>query len=117
MKTIDLIRGAAMSLAAAGILLPQAPVLAQQTPTTARVATKADSKLAADVVIVNGAFSGRVVDHTGAPLKNQEVFVKQGDKEVARVKTDDKGVFSAANVRPGNYIASSGNTAGNFRVW
>lgn len=117
MKTFDLIRGAAMSLAAAGLLLPQGRVFAQETPSQPRVVAKADSKLAVDVVLVEGAFTGRVVDHTGTPLKNKEVVVKQGTKEVARVTTNEKGIFSAPNVRAGNYIVGSGNTAGNFRVW
>ncbi len=117
MTTIGLIRGAAMSLAALGIALPQAQVLAQSGQPTTRVVTKADTKLAADVVLIDGAFTGRVVDHTGTPLKGKQVVVKQGDKEIARVSTNEKGVFSVPKVRPGNYVAQTDNTVGNFRVW
>ena len=44
MTTIGLIRGAALSLAALGIVLPQAPVLAQQGTPSARIVAKSDSK-------------------------------------------------------------------------
>ncbi len=117
MKPIGLIRGAAFSLAAMGIVLPQAPILAQDGGSAPRIIVKADSKLAADVVLTEGAFAGRVVDHTGKPLSGRQVVVKQGDKEVAKATTNDKGVFAIANVRPGNYTAESGNTIGTFRVW
>lgn len=117
MKTTTLIRGAALSLAAMGMLVPQAPVFAQPGKSTATIVAKSDAKLAADVVLLNGAFTGRVVDHTGTALKNREVVVKQGDKVVAKTVTNEKGVFSVENVRPGNYTASAGNTQGTFRVW
>jgi len=117
MKTTDLVRGAAMCLAALGMMVPQTPAWAQSgQPATALVA-KSGAKLAADVVLIEGAFTGRVVDHTGTPLKNREVVVKQGTKEVAKATTNDKGIFSVANVRPGTYTATSGNTGGDFRVW
>lgn len=116
MKVFGLVRGAAAALAMVGILLPQSSVLAQ-TGTAQPVVAKADAKLAADVKMLDGAFTGRVVDHQGTPLKGQAVVIKQGGKEVARASTDEKGVFSVKNVRPGNYTASTGNTEGNFRVW
>lgn len=118
MKYFGLVRGAAVSLAALGMVAPQAQVYAQQgSNTNAPVVVKSDAKLAADVVLIEGSFAGRVVDHSGTPLVDREVVVKQGDKEVARVTTNEKGVFTVKNVKPGNYIASSGNTDGNFRVW
>lgn len=117
MKFSGLVRGAAVSLAALGMVMPQTQVFAQQGETKAPVVVKNDAKLAADVVLVEGNFTGRVVDHTGTPLVNREVVVKQAGKEVARVSTNEKGVFSVKNAKPGNYIASSGNTDGNFRVW
>ena len=117
MKTTDLVRGAAMSLAALGLMMPQTPAMAQSgRPASGNVA-KSEAKLAADIVLIQGSMNGRVVDHTGTPLKNREVVLKQGDKEVAKTTTNDKGVFTVANVRPGNYTATAGNTSGNFRVW
>lgn len=117
MKFFGLVRGAAVGLAALGMVTPQTQVFAQQGETKAPVTVKSDAKLAADVVLSEGNFAGRVVDHSGTPLVNKEVVVKQGGKEVARVTTNEKGVFTVKNVKPGNYVASSGNTDGNFRVW
>lgn len=117
MKFFGLVRGAAVSLAALGMATPQTQVFAQSGETKAPVVVKNDAKLAADVVLVEGNFTGRVVDHSGTPLVNREVVVKQSGKEVARVTTNEKGVFSVKNVKPGNYLASSGNTDGSFRVW
>ena len=67
--------------------------------------------------MINGSFTGRVVDHTGKPLAKREVVVRQGEKEVGRAQTNEKGVFTVADVRPGNYTATAGNTTGTFRVW
>ena len=92
MKSLGLIRAAAASLAAVGVLCPQLPAMAQSGAPQTRVVVKADAKLAADIV-------------------------KQGDKQVAKVKTDDKGVFNVKNLRPGTYTATAENTVGNFRVW
>ncbi|HUQ72620.1 MAG TPA: carboxypeptidase-like regulatory domain-containing protein [Planctomycetaceae bacterium] len=117
MKSLGLIRAAAASLAAVGVLCPQLPALAQSGAPQTRVVAKADAKLAADIVMQEGQFAGRVVDHQGTPQQNREVLVKQGDKQVAKVKTDDKGVFNVKNLRPGTYTATAENTVGNFRVW
>lgn len=117
MRTIDLLRGAALTLASLGIVLPQAPLLAQDGAARPQLSEKSDRQLAADVTLLEGAFSGRVVDKTGAPQKNKEVVIRQGEKEVARVTTNEKGVFAAPNLRPGNYTAQAENTVGNFRVW
>lgn len=117
MKTTNLVRGAAMSLAALGLMIPQTPALAQSGKPGVSLVSKSDAKLAADVVLIQGALTGRVVDHTGTPLKNREVVVKQGEKEIAKAMTNEKGIFTVANVRPGTYTATAGNTGGNFRVW
>ena len=118
MKGIRLVKGAAATLAALGLLLPPTPVRAQDGASVAKpAASKADAKLAADIVLQKGEFAGRVVDHQGAPLAGREVTVKQGQKEIAKATTDKNGVFSIRNVKPGNYVASAGNTTGNFRVW
>ena len=117
MKSRRLVRAAAASLSAVGILFPQLPAMAQSGAPQARIVAKSDAKLAADIVMQEGAFTGRVVDHQGAPQTNREVLVKQGDKSVAKVKTDDKGQFRVKNLRPGTYTATAENTVGNFRVW
>jgi hypothetical protein len=115
MKGIRLVQGAATALAALGLLLP--PTLASAQDGKAPVVSKSNSKLAADVVMQQGAFAGRVVDHQGGTLPGREVVVKQGDKEIAKAVTDKNGVFSVKNLKPGNYTASAGKTVGSFRVW
>lgn len=115
MKGIRLVQGAAAALAALGLLFPPTPVRADTgTPLALK---KSDAKLAADVVMQKGEFAGRVVDHQGNPLPGREVVVYEGKKEIARVTTDSKGIFSVKGLKPGNYLAASGNTIGNFRVW
>jgi len=115
MKGIRLVQGAATALAALGLLLPPTAVRADDSNKV--VTAKSDARLAADVVMQKGQFAGRVVDHTGTPLAGREVVVREGNKEVAKATTDKNGVFSVPNLKPGNYTATSGNTAGNFRVW
>ena len=118
MKGIRLVQGAAVALAALGLLLPPTVVRADQGNSTEKVTfTKSNAVLAADVVLQKGEFAGRVVDHQGTPLAGQEVIVREGKKEVAKGTTNDKGVFSIKNLKPGNYTATSGNTTGSFRVW
>ncbi len=65
----------------------------------------------------DGVFTGRVVDHTGAPAREAEVVVRQGEKVVATVKTDDQGTFAVSGLRGGLYDVSSGKTSGQYRVW
>jgi hypothetical protein len=115
MKGMRFVRGAAISLAALGLILP--PSASADTETKPTAVVRPAKSLAADVVLQEGAFAGRVVDHTGTPLAGHDVIVKQGDKQVAIVKTNDKGVFSVPAVRPGTYTATSGKTVGTFRVW
>lgn len=113
MKGFGLVQGAAAALAAFGLMLPPSQVSAQD----GRPAATSQAKLAADVVLLEGAFAGRVVDHTGSPLADRQVVVKQGNKEVARVATNKDGIFAVKDLKPGMYVAGSGNTEGQFRVW
>lgn len=72
----------------------------------------------ADVTLAkDGTFAGRVVDHGGMPLPNADVVVRQGQREVARTKTDAKGAFAVQNVRDGVYEVASGKTEGRYHLW
>jgi len=117
MKGIRLVQGAAAALAALGLLLPPSIARADNGTSNSKVVNKTDAKLAADIVMQKGEFAGRVVDHQGTPLPNREVVVKDGKTEIARARTNENGVFAVKNLKPGNYTAESGNTAGTFRVW
>jgi hypothetical protein len=119
MNGIRFMKGAAVVLATLGFVVPSPHKLfaadgqsAKQQPVK-----RAQKSQIPDVTLTAGAFSGRVVDHSGTPLEGAEVVIKQGKTEVTRVVTDKKGVFTAKNMKGGVYQVSSGNTDGVFRLW
>ena len=120
MKGFQFIKVVMVSLATLGVVMPQAGILAAaETRAPARSSVRivrtgdvADVTLAAD-----GTFAGRVVDHGGMPLKNAEVVIRQGQREFARARTDEKGGFAVRNLRNGEYQVASGKTEGRFHLW
>lgn len=114
MKITQMLQGVAASLAAVGLLLPPGWVHAETSPIQSK---RQVNKLAADVVLQQGQFTGRVVDHQGHPLAGRKVTVFEGQKVIAESVTNERGIFSIKDLKPGQYVASSGNTAGVFRVW
>ncbi len=115
MKCFSLVRGAAVTLAALGMMIPNAPAMAAGPQ---RVTVKSvDAKIFDISLQQGGAFKGRVVDHTGASMEGAAISVKQNNKEVARTITDKDGSFEVANMKGGVYTVSSGSTEGTYRVW
>ena len=114
MKCFSLVRGAAVTLAALGMMIPNAPVMAVGPQ---RVTVKSVDAKIFDISLQQGAFKGRVVDHTGAPMEGAAITVKQNNKEVARTITDKDGSFEVANMKGGVYSVSSGATEGTYRLW
>lgn len=114
MKLLTLVKGAAVALAALGTVMPATQ--AQAAGNTLKV-VRTDATVMDIGMKQDGVFAGRVVDHTGAPAREAEVVIKQGDKVVATTKTDDRGAFAVAGLRGGLYDVSSGQTGGQFRVW
>lgn len=120
MKPSQFFKAAIVSLATLGVVMPQAGVLAaaesrapaRSTVRIARTGEVADVTLAKD-----GTFAGRVVDHGGMPLADAEVVVRQGQREVARTRTDAKGAFAVKNARDGVYEVAAGKTKGRFHLW
>lgn len=120
MKAFQFLRAAIVSLATLGVVMPQAGLAAAaETRAPARSSVRivrtgdvADVTLAAD-----GTFAGRVVDHNGQPLKDAEVTVRQGQREVARTRSDAKGTFAVKNLPHGEYQVVSGKTEGRFHLW
>lgn len=110
-------KGAAVSLATLGLMVPQARVLADAPQ--AKAVGKADAKKQIPDVFLTegGTMSGRVVDHTGAVMPGAKVTLKHNNKVVATAQTDKEGVYSFKNLKSGTYYPSSGNTEGVFRVW
>jgi hypothetical protein len=64
-----------------------------------------------------GVLIGQVVDTQGQTLKEAEVVLKSGGKEIARCKTDEAGKFQVAGLRGGSIEVASMGTSGNCRVW
>ncbi len=116
MKLTNLVKGAVVTLAALGVLMPQGQVAAATGLKTIKAVKTVEASVA-DVALANGALVGRVVDHTGAALTSKEVVVRQGKHEVAKVMTDKSGTFAVSNLKGGLYEVTAGTSSGTFRVW
>lgn len=116
MSGIRFVKGAAVCLAALGVVLPQAPALADNS--TAKPAAKVQQgKSMPDVSLTTGGtLSGRVVDHTGKVIEGAQVTLRQ-DKKVVTTITNKDGIYSFTGLKGGVYQVASGNTEGVFRVW
>ena len=114
-----LVRGAAVSLATLGLMVPQARLMADTPAAKAPVAKKAAqvNRVPDLALTTGGKMTGRVVDHGGKVLEGAEVVLKQNDKEISRTLTNHEGVYSFKSLKGGIYNVSSGNTEGVFRVW
>lgn len=66
---------------------------------------------------MGGILIGQVVDTEGQALKEAEVVLKSGGKEIARCQTDAAGKFQVAGLRGGAIEVASKGTMGNCRVW
>ncbi len=117
MTSLKFLRGAIVALAAVGVVFPQLQAVAAGPKAAAKVRTVAANTVLDVSLTKDGAFPGRVVDHTGAALEGAEVVIKQGKTEVARTITDKQGSFVAPNLKGGVYTISSGATEGTYRVW
>ena len=67
MKCFSLVRGAAVALAALGMMIPNAPAMAAGQ-TRSQVKT-VDANVFDIALSQGGTFKGRVVDHTGATME------------------------------------------------
>ena len=110
-------KGAAVCLATLGIVLPQAPALADNSPARPIVKVQKGTSLPDVSLTAGGTFSGRVVDHSGKVLEGAQVTLRQDQKEISTTVTNKEGVYSFKNLKGGIYEVSSGNTEGIFRVW
>jgi carboxypeptidase family protein len=119
MKSLKLVRGAMVALAALGVAFPQLPAIAAGSKTAAKpiVKTVAPNTVLDIGLTQGGTFAGRVVDHTGAGMEGAEVVIKQGKAEVSRTITDKQGSFVASNLKGGVYTVASGATEGTYRAW
>jgi hypothetical protein len=118
LKCLKWIRGAAVGLATLGVVISPTMGRAAERRINSRPTVRSVDARQLDVALSRtGALSGRVVDHTGAPVEGAEIVVKQGDAEVARSTSDRQGNFTISNLKNGVYTVSSGATVGTYRVW
>lgn len=116
MKITNLVKGAVVTLAALGMVMPQGQVAAASGLQGIKSVKTVEASVI-DVSLSNGALVGRVVDHTGAALTSKEVVVRQGKNEISKVKTDSSGAFAVSNLKGGLYEVTAGTSTGTFRVW
>lgn len=114
MKSLKILKAAAVSLACFGVLVPRAEILAS---TSKEVAPK-NVKAPADLQLgQGGTLTGVVIDLQQKPIDGAVVSIRQGNKEVARTVTDRKGKFQVKNLRGGVYEIVSANGTGLYRAW
>ena len=112
------VKGAAVSLAILGMMMPQGRLLADAPQSNPPIEKNSKVARVPDVVLTEGGtLSGRVVDHAGKVIEGANVELKQNNKVVSTTKTDKEGLYSFKNLKAGVYNPSSGNTEGVFRVW
>jgi hypothetical protein len=71
-----------------------------------------------DVALQAGdVLHGSVVDAQGMPQANLEVWIALDDGPTIKTRTDIRGRFSAAAIKPGNYAIDTASGGGKFRVW
>jgi hypothetical protein len=71
-----------------------------------------------DVALAQGGvLVGYVVDAQGVALEGASVAVRQGDKDVARIVTDEQGRYTVQNLRGGLYEVTAGQAGQLFRLW
>lgn len=116
MKLTNLVKGAVVTLAALGMVMPQGQAHAATGLKTIK-AVKTVEVAVIDVALSNGSLVGRVVDHTGTAMASKEVVVRQGKYEVAKVSTDSNGTFAVSHLKGGLYEVTAGTSTGTFRVW
>ncbi len=112
------VKGAAVSLATFGMMMPQASLLADSSPRKVTAAKTSTVSRIPDLVLTDGGtMSGRVCDHSGKVLEGAKVILKQDNKVIATTETNSEGVYAFSNLKGGIYHPVSGKTEGVFRVW
>jgi hypothetical protein len=81
-------------------------------------APAAQVPMVADVALADGGvLAGQVVTAQGASVVDAEVVVTQQGRELARVRTDADGAFSAPGLKGGVYEVSTPGASGVYRLW
>ncbi len=110
MKTVRFLRGAFLSLATAGMVLPQSILAAEPTPTA--------TPMIVDIALSDGGtLQGQLVDLQGASVSGVPVAVKTQDRDVATATTTADGRFAVKGLRGGVYKVAAGEGQGVYRLW
>ena len=109
---MGLFKKTVVSLALLGMIVPQTLLAgAPRTP-------QSTVQRAMDVALTSGGtLHGQVVNAQGEAVEGAVVSIRQNQQEVARRVTDNKGQFSATNLKGGMYQIAAGTTQVTYRLW
>lgn len=117
MKGFRFVQGAAVSLAAMGLMVPPT-AFAESTVRTASKTTSPQRASIPNVFLTEGGtLTGGVTDSAGNRLEGAKVSIRQGKTTIATAVTDKNGIYSFKGLKGGTYEIGSGNTEGVFQVW
>jgi hypothetical protein len=118
MKIFQRFRSAAVTLASAGLLLPQTTTGAAEPSSVGPSKGAAVATSIQDVALApGGTLQGQVLNPQGIPLAQTRVSVLSGGQEVASTHTDADGNFVVNNLRGGSYTVIAGDGGGIYRLW
>ena len=119
MKRMGVLKAGAIVLACLGMLVPTAALEpAAAASVDSKHATNDQVPAVIDVTLHDGGtLRGQVVDAQGKPLAGSPLSIRQIDREVARVVSDQSGYFQATGLRGGMYQILAGEAAGVYRLW
>ncbi|MBN2022403.1 MAG: carboxypeptidase regulatory-like domain-containing protein [Pirellulales bacterium] len=118
MKLSAILKGAALSLACLGLVLPTPLVQAATVPTDPAANAAGPAKAVIDVGLhKGGVLLGQVVDAQGVPQAKVPVTLLDKDRPLVRTATDASGYFVVAKVPSGTYRVVADQTQGIYRLW
>jgi hypothetical protein len=116
MKPNKFFQATVCAFSSAGLLMPQARLLAATPDAPAHVQPAAPMVL--DVALAEGGlFRGQVVDSAGQPVAEAPVAVFYEGKEVAKTTSDADGNFAINSIKCGPHAVISGEHGGLCRMW
>lgn len=109
MKQAGIVKGMLVSVAVAGLCLPQPALAAVSSTQAPRVIDVALGE--------GGVLRGQVVDCQGVSMANVPVLLLAGEQKLAVSQTDDSGYFSFKGLCGGVYQVSAAEGFAAYRLW
>lgn len=107
-----------MSLRQLQTMAAAAACLGMIASPVAMAAPQAQTSFAADVALGGGGvLVGQLVDAQGKVMTGTPVSIQTGGQEVARVATNENGVFFAQGLAGGVYEVAAAEHRGVYRLW